>query len=75
MLRMLGAQVIGMTIVPEAPLARSIGIKYAGLGLITNYATGMIPELRDENIKDMIQSHKAQALEICFSLIQSMKAN
>ena len=75
MLRMLGAQVIGMTIVPEAPLARSIGLKYAGLGLITNYATGMIPEVRDENIKEMIEGHKAQALEICFSLIRNMRAD
>jgi purine nucleoside phosphorylase len=32
MVRMLGAQIMGMTLVPEAPLARELGMYYAAIG-------------------------------------------
>ena len=37
------AEVVGMTLVPEVPLARSLGIGWASLAYITNYATGVEP--------------------------------
>lgn len=36
-----GADVIGMTGLPEAVFAREAGILYAGLGVVTNYAAGI----------------------------------
>lgn len=36
-----GADIIGMTAMPEAGLAREAGICYAGLSVITNYAAGI----------------------------------
>ncbi|MDA8346108.1 MAG: MTAP family purine nucleoside phosphorylase [Thermaerobacter sp.] len=39
--RMLGGDVVGMTQVPEAVLARELGIHYAGVALVTNLAAGI----------------------------------
>ena len=36
-----GADVVGMTGLPEAIYAREIGIEYAGLGIVTNLGTGL----------------------------------
>jgi 5'-methylthioadenosine phosphorylase len=36
----LGADVVGMTLCPELWLADELGIKYASLGLVTNFASG-----------------------------------
>lgn len=38
---MIGADVIGMTGMPEASLARELEICYAGITVVTNYAAGM----------------------------------
>jgi 5'-methylthioadenosine phosphorylase len=39
-----GADVVGMTGVPEATLAREAGLHYAGISLVTNLAAGLSPE-------------------------------
>jgi len=41
MFRRLGGTVVGMTGVPEVTLAKEVGIKYASLCVVTNYAAGM----------------------------------
>lgn len=38
-----GADVVGMTLVPEVFLAQEIGIPFASLSYVTNYATGVEP--------------------------------
>ena len=38
-----GADVVGMTGIPEATLAREAGIEYAGISLITNPGAGLTP--------------------------------
>ncbi len=40
-----GADVVGMTNVPEATLAREAGLCYANLSLVTNLAAGLSPKL------------------------------
>lgn len=40
----LGAHVVGMTSVPEVVLAREAGICYGSVGIVTNYAAGMVGE-------------------------------
>ncbi|UCH36790.1 MAG: S-methyl-5'-thioinosine phosphorylase [Armatimonadota bacterium] len=37
----LGGDIVGMTGVPEAPLARELGICYASLAVVTNWAAGV----------------------------------
>jgi 5'-methylthioadenosine phosphorylase len=41
MFRQLGADVVGMTNVPEVVLARELGMCYALVAMVTNYAAGM----------------------------------
>jgi 5'-methylthioadenosine phosphorylase len=38
-----GADVVGMTLVPEVFLARELEIAFASLAYVTNYATGLEP--------------------------------
>ena len=38
-----GADVVGMTGVPEATLAREAGLHYAGVSLVTNPGAGLSP--------------------------------
>ena len=46
--RRMGWQVVGMTQYPEVALARELGMCYAGLGIITDYDTGVegVPDVR-----------------------------
>ena len=46
LLRLAGADVVGMTLCPEVWLAGEVGIGYAALGYITNHATGIVPRSR-----------------------------
>ncbi|MGE5397821.1 MAG: S-methyl-5'-thioadenosine phosphorylase [Chitinophagales bacterium] len=43
MFKLLGGDVVGMTAVPEVVLARELGICYATVAVVTNYAAGIVP--------------------------------
>jgi 5'-methylthioadenosine phosphorylase len=43
MFKQLGGQLIGMTSVPEVCLARELGICYANISIVTNFAAGISP--------------------------------
>ena len=40
MARMLGADIVGMSVVPEAILARRLGLRIAALAVVTNFGAG-----------------------------------
>ena len=70
MFRMFGAQIIGQTLVPEAPLARDLGIHYAAVGIISNYGTGMMSVVTDDSIGSVMQEMRDDVFNLCFELIQ-----
>jgi 5'-methylthioadenosine phosphorylase len=59
MFRQLGGDLVGMTGVPEAPLAREAGICYAALAVITNWAAGMAEAPLDH---DEISAHMSEQM-------------
>jgi purine-nucleoside phosphorylase len=44
MARLLGADLVGMSTVPEVILARRLGLTVAALGMVTNHGAGLIPD-------------------------------
>jgi len=51
-----GCDVVGMTLMPEAALARELGFKYAVLSLCVNWAAGVKDEKLDmEKIKSIAE--------------------
>jgi purine-nucleoside phosphorylase len=54
MARILGADAVGMSTVPEVIIARMLGLRVAAASVITNYGAGMTgAELSHEETKDM----------------------
>jgi len=58
MYRMLGGDLVGMTGVPEAPLAREAEICYATIAMVTNFAAGISSDRlsHQEVVDTMIQN-------------------
>lgn len=73
MMRALDVQVIGSTLVPEAPLCRELCIKYASIGIIARYATGMFRDVTDEDLLNMSAQHKGRALEVALKAIEAYR--
>lgn len=58
MYRMLGGDLVGMTGVPEAPLAREAEICYATIAMVTNYAAGISPtRLTHQEVVDVMTQY------------------
>lgn len=65
---------VGMTLVPEAVLAREAGICYASLCVVSNYAAGMQERLSIEEIKRVYQKVKPAVNKIIDEIIMDMPA-
>lgn len=68
MIREMGAQILGMTLVPEAPLSRELGMKYASIAIIARYGTGMDHDMTDEDLLRISAQHKGKALEVALKM-------
>ena len=56
MFKQLGGQLIGMTSVPEVCLARELGMCYANISIVTNFAAGISPGiLTHSEVVDMMK--------------------
>ena len=63
--------VIGMTLVPEAPLARELGMYYSAIGVVTNYSTGMTSYVTDDGIGSVMCEMRDSVFDVCFDLIKN----
>jgi purine-nucleoside phosphorylase len=76
MARIMGADAVGMSTVPEAILARFFGLKVAAASVITNYAAGMTGnELSHHETKDMAPVGGARLAAILKEMIAGGNAS
>jgi 5'-methylthioadenosine phosphorylase len=55
MLRKMGADVVGMTGVPEVVLAREVGIRYSSIAIATNWAAGIQEKVSHEEVVETMK--------------------
>jgi len=71
MYKILGGDVVGMTSVPEAVLARELGICYATVAMVTNFAAGISPnKLTHEEVVSFMQSNIARLRKVITMAIE-----
>jgi len=68
--RTLGADAVGMSTVPEAIVARHMGLEVLGISCITNAAAGVLPEpLRHEEVMETARQVKGQFIALLEGII------
>ncbi len=60
---MMGADVVGMSTVPETIVANYMGIKVLGISCITNMATGLAKEKHSH--KEVLEVANKSSLNLC----------
>jgi len=72
-LRILGADIVGMTSAPEAALAKELGLCYASLALVTNYAAGMQEKQSSEDVEKVANEKRQQVFQIILETLKILK--
>lgn len=72
MYQKLGADVVGMTGIPEVVLAKELGLCYAGVGIITNWATGIAHDHRLEEIMAAVDQNRTRLTNLFIDIIQTV---
>ncbi len=71
MMRQMGADLVGMTLVPEVFFAAELQIPYASVAVVTNLAAGMSPApIRDTEIHDIMRIRQKQLVELISITLQ-----
>jgi purine-nucleoside phosphorylase len=72
-LRMIGADAIGMSTVPEAIVARHMGIKVLGISCITNFAAGVLPQpLNHEEVLETARQAREKFIGLLEAIIRQL---
>lgn len=75
MFRMLGGDVIGMTVVPEAVLCREAGIHYAAVAVVTNLGAGLSGQpLTHEEVTEVMQSATETIARLFTQTLRTLRA-
>lgn len=71
MFKAMGGMVVGMTSVPEVCLAREVGICYANICIVTNYAAGISPHIL--NHAEVVEVMRNSINEVRYLVLESVK--
>jgi 5'-methylthioadenosine phosphorylase len=69
MFAQLGGDVVGMTAVPEIPLARELGLHYAAIAISVNWGAGLKGALKIE--EQGLKERRSSLLDLCLEVLQS----
>lgn len=69
-----GANLIGMTGVPEAPLAREAGICYASVAVVANYAAGLVEKIDIEGITGATNEQQDNIFRLLTAFLKDYEA-
>ncbi|MCL8208697.1 MAG: S-methyl-5'-thioadenosine phosphorylase [Actinomycetia bacterium] len=73
--RLLGGDVVGMTGVPEVVLARELGLCYATVALVTNYAAGLAgARLTHQEVLDVMARQSASVRHLLRAVLPRLDA-
>lgn len=71
MFRQLGGDVVGMTGVPEVVLARELGMCYAAVATVTNWAAGVAKEpLRHDEVSQFMSRHTTRLRQLFRAVVE-----
>lgn len=71
MFKQLGGHLVGMTSVPEVCLARELGMCYANISIITNFAAGISPSTLTHS--EVVEMMKKSVHEVRYLIMESLK--
>ena len=75
MFALLGATVVGMTAVPEVVFARELGLCYASVCLVSNYAAGVTPEpVSDDEITALMRARRPEVWRLLEAVAAELPA-
>ncbi len=69
MFRILGGDVVGMTGAPEVILSRELGIRYASISIITNYAAGLQKKVTEEEVYEVMRNMEEKIHQIIKNIV------
>ncbi len=72
MFKQLGGHLVGMTSVPEVCLARELGICYANISIVTNFAAGISPHVLTHS--EVLEVMKESLNDVRRLMLESVKA-
>ena len=72
MFKALGADVVGMTNVPEVVLARELGVHYSLISIVTNYAAGMQERVSHEEVLRIMERIGGRVKELIMESIEDI---
>ncbi len=74
MFALLGGTVVGMTGIPEVVLARELGICYAGISMVTNWAAGINPvPLTHADVVTIMDENRQKMVRLLMDYCQSIE--
>lgn len=69
--QMIGGDVVGMTNVPECVLAKELGICYAAVGVVSNWAAGIGTSVQFKELGEQLEESRRKIIEVFVEVFRS----